>query len=359
MSEAAAAVAADPAPPAALPDEPAEMSLDDGLGEIEPPPDGPGDPAPDEPVGDEPAPAEGEPAPAAAKADDKEDFSDERPWTPERIKSAVVKAKELARAASDKWVKAEKREGKFDKKLSEYKKDRDLVFAMRDQILADVRLLEVGGPAERIAALGRLAKQDGHQFYEALSLGLAGKKADPKAQEIDAVKAELAEMKREREEERQAREQGADVFGARQRVLMGIRDPQRFPLLAKATELWGVAETAATIEKAALSKYGSFGQRVDIEGLLVQAEYHLRSDPDLVGPGADQKQPPAGSGPDAGREPSAAAAAKPEMARRTPGKSVTPSISTTAGTRTRSLEDGESVEELANDPSFLSDLGLR
>lgn len=352
-----APAAAPPAP------EPETFSLHDALSGLEPPADEPEA----QPEGEPAAPAEGtEQAPEPEKSDgeppktdDKEDFSDDRPWTPERVKSAAARAKELQRAAHDRWVKLEKREAKFGRRLTEYKQERDMVLAYREEQSAVAKQLASGDKDAAWDAFDRWSRRHGgmpgRELYEKFSLGLAGQKSDPRDAIIADLKQRLDGIENKDQQSKKYREQAESVFQARSSILSGAQNAAQYPELAKFAQKEGLAETCGAIEQGILSRYGSFGRHIDIGAVLAQAELALRNNPDLVGPSAALETPPAASGADAGRDTSVA---RPEVARRTPGKSVTPSLSTRSSDRTRPIEDGESTEELANDPDFLRQLGI-
>ncbi len=298
---------------------------------------------------------------AAAKAEpESEDFSDARPWTPERVKNAAKAAKELTTKAHKLWSEAENRAGKVKKKIDEFKRDRDLIVAQRDQIAADLRALQTGDPGTVLQALGRLTQRDPTRVYTDLSLSLAGKKLEPN--EIEALKAELREMKQATQQEREAATFSGKVDQAKSLIVQGVRNAERWPTLAQ-LPVDQAAAAAAQIEEHIVSVYKQNGQSVDIDRVLNhdivaalnEAELYLRNHPELLQPGADKNSEAASSGLGAG--PETRAQANPEAARRTPGRSLTPSLATQSGGQ-RQLSEKERLRELADDPSFWSAVGL-
>lgn len=289
-----------------------------------------------------------------------EDFSDERPWTPERVKNAAQAAKELTTKAHRMWAEAENRANRVKKKIDEFKRDRDLVMATRDQIAADVRALQTGDPGMVLQALGRLTQRDPTRVYTDLSLSLAGKKLEP--DKVEQLQAKLEAFEKQQQEERASQTFNGKVEHAKTLIVQGVRDPQRWPALAQ-LPVEEAAKAAAQIEEYIASTYKQNGQRIDIDRVLNhdivaalnEAELYLRNHPELLQPGADKNSEAASSGLDAG--PGTRAKANPEVARRTPGRSLTPSLATQSGGQ-RELSEPERLQELANDPGFWDAVGL-
>lgn len=340
----------------------AESALQEAIDSIRPPeepetpkPETPTEPAPPEP----PAPGEPPPAPPPPAAAEPEDFSDERPWTPERVKNAAQAAKELTRKAHQLWARSEDRHAKIERKVSEFKRDRDLVMAQRDQLAADLRALTTGDPATVLQTLGRLTQRDATRVYTDLSLHLAGKKEQPN--ELEQLKAKLEAMEQEKVQERTRYEATAKIEHARSLIATGVRNTERWPTLAQLPDDQA-ASVAMQIENYVAEQYPE-GRidldrvlRHDITAALNEAELYLRNHPELLQPGADKNSVATTSGVDPG--PETRAQANPETARRPPGKSLTPSLASRTGGSSRRVSQAERLQELANDADFLPSLGI-
>lgn len=313
-------------------------------------------------AGDETTAEGAKPSPDATKdAAEAEDFSDDRPWTPDRVKKAANAAKDLTQKAHRLWSQAEKRAKKLQGTISELKRDKDTVYALRDQISADIRMLQSGDPAQVIDTLGRMTRMDGAKLYTELSLHMAKGGKKPEDVEREEMKARLdAWEKKEKERERVA-EFHENVGTTRRAILANVQN-DRWPNLAKLAETRGAEVVAAELEEFIANEYGEGAvdfariMRHDLPQALQSAELYLRDHPELLQPGAGEKKEAAGSGPGAG--PETRAQAKPGTARRTPGQSLAPSIANAPASTMRLETRDERLAALADDPDLWASLGL-
>lgn len=308
---------------------------------------------------------EPEEKPAANTKGDFEDFSDDKPWTPERIKNAAGKAKEMLRTALSRSSQVVKREEKLKADRQEHQRQVGLFKVARDTTDADLRALRSGDAATTIAALGRLMQTNGLQAYNDLSLHIAKNGKKPEQTEAEATRAELAEVKKKLEAKEQREAVQAQIAETRAEIAHLARDGEKWPNVAKALEIAHAkgkgAEFLATIENLSVDREDK-GAPIDIARIrrhhipasLNELELYLRNNPELLQPAAGEKSEVTVSGTDTGRD--TRADAKPETAPRTPGKSLTPSLATSAGGAQRALTSEERDQELIDDPDFLKEL---
>jgi len=350
MTEPAPVAEPVPAPAAEVPLETGGI-LEEALASIRPPDETP------QPEPAEDPDAEDLEAPAAKEEDD---FSDARPWTPERVQKAAATAKEMLTKAYRVTMEAEQRQTRLKRSVAEFKREKDVFFAARDAFHADMRALETGDPATVLQALGRITKRDGTRVYTDLSLSLAGKKDKPN--EVEELRAEIRALKEAEAAKVTHAHTSTKIEQAKSLIVSGVRDAQRWPTLSK-LDSEQAATTAAQIEQYIVNQYQGAGRAVDIDRVLAhdifaalnEAELYLRDHPELLQPGADKNSEATTSGV-GGQE--TAAKAKPETARSTPGKSLTPSIAAQGGGSSRQLSKQDRLRELANDADFLRQIGL-
>lgn len=265
----------------------------------------------------------------------KEDFSDDRPWTPERVKAAVGEARELARIAQRQWTQLRKREDKFSAGKAVDLREREQFRALRDQWAADFQVLRTGRPKERIAALGRMGGVDGLELWEELTLEMAagGKKQEltpgEKAlkAEVDALKAKLTRDELAVELRNQER------FIAQRKEELGElgSDAELYPELS-AFEPDEIGDALAEV----LSRvYNETGKRISDAKAAQMLEQDLAERKAKRGSGLGTR---------------AVKPAKPEQAQSPPpqrGRSLAPGLSTQSASR-RELTDDEIQEDAAD-----------
>jgi hypothetical protein len=299
---------------------------------------------------------------ATSKADGKaeppeEDFSDERPWTPERIKSAVHAARALHDKSVKMWSTTEKRLGKLQEARDSLVRAKEQFKVDVSQFQADVQACRKGDAKSRLAALGRLFNGDGAAVFEELTLELAqnGKKAEESPgekrlrAELDELKARLkkqdddAELARQEEFVAQRKQQLADMAGA---------DGERWPLLAEHATDNPAGVGAALAEIITQEYHRSKGRRV-----LTDEEAADRLEADLAqedqinararskreqGPATLQKNPERGTGSPRASESRTAPSSPPNR-----GRSLSPGLAT-AASHTRELTDEELEDDAAD-----------
>jgi hypothetical protein len=277
----------------------------------------------------------------------KEDFSDERPWTPERVKAAAAEAKELAASAQRQWMTEQKRAEKLKSQRDAYLQEKAQFRSLRDQFAADFQALRSGDPRTRLDALGRLAGADGAELFEQLTLEMArgGKKPELSPSE-KALKAELDELKgyiRTREQQaQQAREERAQAqFIAQRKAQLAEvgSDAEQFPHLSE----YDPEEIADALADLKTQVYTQRGKVISDAQAAAMLEQDLEQREAQRQQRRAERGGPRGS---AGLEPRAASAAKPAQAQSSPpnrGRSLAPALSNQSIT-TRDLEEDETED---------------
>jgi hypothetical protein len=263
-----------------------------------------------------------------------EDFSDDRPWTKERVKAAAAEAQKLARDAQRQWTQLRKREEKFSGTKNQLLTERQQERAIRDQLAADLQALRTGTPRVRLDALGRLAATDGVRLWEEIELDMArgGKKAEmtPGEQalraEVDQLKATLNE--REMRKEIAQREQ----FVSQRQAQLGEvgSDPDLFPELS----VWEPNEIGEALAEVITRVYNETGKRISDLKAAKMLEQDLAERRAKRGSGLETR----------------AEKAKPDQAQSPPpqrGRSLAPGLSAQSASR-RELTDDEIAEDAAD-----------
>lgn len=326
---------------------PAEFALGDVMAELNSeveetesteaaPPEAPEKPAP---KGKEakPAPARPklvEPPEKPKPGELTEDFSDDRPWTKERVKAAAEEAKRLARDAQRQWTQLRKREEKFSGTKESLLRERAQERAIREQLAADLQALRTGTPRVRLEALGRLAATDGLRLWEEIELDMSrgGKKAEltPGEQalkaEVDQLKATLSER-----EMRQELAKQQQIIAQRKAQLGELgSDADLFPELS----MFEPDEIGDALAEVITRVYNETGKSIsDLKAAKMLEQ-------DLVARKAKR-----GSGLETRAE-----KAKPEQAQSPPpqrGRSLAPGLSAQSASR-RELTDDEIAEDAAD-----------
>lgn len=263
-----------------------------------------------------------------------EDFSDERPWTKERIKAAAAEAQRLARDAQRQWTHLRKREDKFKETKQQTLQERQQERALRDQFAADYQVLRTGSPRARLEALGRLGGTDGVRLWEEIELDMArgGKKAELTPGE-QALKAELEELKGTlRGRDLQAELASQDRFiKQRQAQLAEVgSDAELFPELS----VFEPDEIGEALAEVITRVYNETGKSISDLKAAKMLEQDLAARKAKRGSGLETR----------------AEKAKPEQAQSPPpqrGRSLAPGLSAQSASR-RELTDDEIAEDAAD-----------
>lgn len=278
----------------------------------------------------------------------KEDFSDDRPWTPERVKAAVGEARELARRAQAQWTKESKRSEKLEVRRAEMLREQGQFKAIRDAFAVDFQALRTGDPKTRLAALGRLAGVDGAQLWEELTLEMVqGSKKRELTPGEKALKAELDELKgRLQNRARQEQAQEEDALISQRKAELGElgSDAELYPELS-AFEPDEIGEALAEVITRVYNdrKERGLPQR---SWRISDAQAAQMLEEDLAKRKAKRDAPQGASG--LGTR--AVKPAKPEQAQSPPpqrGRSLAPGLSTQSASR-RELTDDEIQEDAAD-----------
>lgn len=293
-------------------------------------------------------------AEAAPKVDESALFSDTALSTKDGVKAAADYLKTKQKDIQTRELVVSKRTSKLRAKVQAFgaekeqvKKERDQVATFARQLQTDVTALQRGSAKEILGTIGRLTGKDPTEVYREISILMAsnGKtngKADP---EVEAVKAELAELKRAKQEEAERAQMAAQeqaIEAAKDRLFSAASAPEKFPMIARfvADEVGGKAEVREYLADWVIERYTATGQRPTDEEAAQELERKLLAVIQPAGttgaPAAKSDQGQAPKQPSA--KPNATAATKAPAQRKPTGAKM-------------------SVEELANDPSFMSALG--
>lgn len=294
-------------------------------------------------------------AEAAPKVDESVLFSDDALATKDGVKAAADYLKTKQKDIQTRELVVSKRTSKLRAKVQAFgaekeqvKKERDQVATFARQLQTDVAALQRGSAKEILGTIGRLTGKDPTEVYREISILMAsnGKtngKADP---EVEAVKAELAELKAERAREAKAIQEAHAVAEESRRMdeiyAVGT-DAAKFPAIAAlvAADPSIKDEVREWLANNVAARYDGVAYRPENEILAAQElERKLLAARQPAGttgaPAAKSDQGQAPKQPSA--KPNATAATKATAQRKPTGAKM-------------------SVEELANDPSFMSALG--
>lgn len=270
----------------------------------------------------------------------RDDLSDERPWTPERIKQAAEDIRGMQRHAQRMWATEQSRAAKLDQKRNEQLKEFERFRVDREHFDAQKRLinsrLASTDPNEVIGCLGLLTGRDGAEVLEELNVALAhGKKRQPSRLEREQATRLEALEQRERERLQQAEQARIDrAVEARKGEMaqLVLENADDYPELAT-YDADEIGEALAEIK----TRRHTAGRPVsDAQAAkILEADLQRRQREREAKAGGPQ-----GS---SGLAPRAARAAKPEQAQSSPpqrGRSLTQS-STQERVGTRELDDEE------------------
>lgn len=318
---------------------------------------------PEAPAEETPAPAPAKPNPLAPVAAE-DDFSDDRPWTPERVKAAAQQihtqksqAEELSTKAHAIYEQALGMAKKAQRRVDSFQAERDAVRAQAQMLQGAVLAIRQGGPAERIAAISQLTGTDGVKWLEELNIELAGGQARAKAPvspELQELRSTVQTLVQHIQGERQAKEEEAQAAQLEAQITQwqdAITDAVvtaatpagtlAFPVSAQ------VAKKMPSRYKAAILavKHQEFQRRgfpIDDREAVSILESSLTAERDLY-----HSDGTTGSGPGGGQAP---VNQKPGMTPSAPiAPTLSPSLSTASGGGTRPLSDSEIVDAIARE----------
>lgn len=340
MSDATApAESATPAPaPAPVEQAPVEATLASVIQDLKAP----------EPETEQTPEAEPEAAekPATAPAEPKADlFSDQALSTKDGIQRAREEVRALRAKHDAAYLRVSQREAKFAKSLEAFKAEKAEVQTLSGNVRAAITALRRGTTDQRIEALGQLTGEDGLKAFERLTLDLArgGKKSEP-SPEVLELRAELTELKNHIQQSRNRDEiKTREDFISRRKaeIAQAAGDSQLYPYLARLAPTRG-REIADQIAEIMTEAHVAGSPISDVQALQsLEAEIAR-----VTGP---ISQP--------GLETGARNGQKPVVARSTPGRSLSPSLTTKAAS-VRDMTEAERLADLGNDIDFLRGLGL-
>ena len=310
-----------------------------------------------------------EPAEAAAEAElepepvepekppEKEDFSDEREWTPDRIKNAVKELGEIKKKAFNLHAEAER-------KLKKANRDRDLALtekknlqAMVEVTNANLRAMRTGDANMVLQAISNLTGRPGHDIYRDISLALAsdGKhgQEDRRISELTNQVGQLQQMLEARAVQEQQREAEAFVTMRRGQILSAIQKEESWPLVRAFAE----DDSSSVLDKVSEimhDYYQAHGAPLDDKSALDELEQSLQERIQRVNAATVKA---VGAGTETGGQ-------KPEPGKQAPrplGKTLTPGLAGQNGGATRALSDKERNDLLIREldqTGFWKELGL-
>lgn len=303
-------------------------------------------PVPDAPANDAAAPEAKQPqTPEPPKWDD---LSDDRPWTPDRIKSAAAQVKADGRQIYRTIRQLEEREARAKRHQAENRETKRQNELITNRIMADVNSLRSGKGQEVLIALGRLGQCDPHALYEEISLNIVGKPkpngngADSPAlvealKEIRELKASLKKQADDDHEYAQSVQRSREIDGEIRELLVD----DFWPEIARRAK-----ENPAQAHAEMRQVYDEFckrsGRELDTARVFNIIEKGLRSK-SMASPGP--KNQAAGSGPDESRD-SSARTANPERAA-SAASPLNPQLSAEAGAGRRALTEDELAADFA------------
>lgn len=269
-----------------------------------------------------------------------DDLSDDRPWTPERIKNASAQLKSDKRKIGGMLAALEKRGRKFNKKLDEFRTQKQQVDLIERRIMTDVEAVRTGTAEQALAALARLGQRDPHSMYEQISLAMLGKAGQPKTDPIIAeLKQQVAELKQELETGRKAQTESQHTAQTRREIRACLGSAEEWPTLAAIAQR-DPDQAAAEFEQEYVNQSKAAGRWLDVEAVADRIERRLRKSQ----PSRQAQNDAAGSGP--GREQETRAQANPEQAQ-SPPRSLSPNLSATSGGARREPSEEERTAEFA------------
>ncbi len=293
-----------------------------------------------------------------------DDFADDKPWTPERVKAAAAQirtqktqAEELSTKAHTIYEQAMGMAKKAQRRVDSFQAERDAVRAQAQMLQGAVLAIRQGAPAERIAAISQLTGGDGVKWLEELNVELAHGGVVKRA----AASPEILELKNtvqtlvqhiQSQQEGQARAAEAHQLETQitqwqeaiTDAVVSAATPAgtaAFPVSAQvAKKMPGRYKAAILAVKQ--QEYQRRGFPVDDREAVSILESSLQAERDLY-----HSDGTTGSGPAGGQAP---VFNKPGMTPSAPiAPTLSPSLSTASGGSTRPLSDSEIVDAIARE----------
>lgn len=293
-----------------------------------------------------------------------DDFSDDKPWTPERVKAAAVQiktqktqAEELSTKAHSIYEQALGMAKKAQRRVDSFQAERDAVRAQAQMLQGAILAVRQGGPAERIAAISQLTGSDGVKWLEELNIELANggqvrkQAASPEITELRTTVQTLVNHIQGQQVAQQQAQQAAQLENQIGQWQEAITDAvitaatpagtAAFPVSAQvAKKMPGRYKAAILAVKQ--QEYQKRGFPIDDREAVSILEGSLQAERDLY-----HSDGTTGSGPAGGQAP---VTQKPGMTPSAPiAPTLSPSLSTASGGSTRSLSDSEIVDAIARE----------
>lgn len=297
--------------------------------------------------------AEPEPEPEAKPDDGKpkaaeDPFSDEALATPEGLKRAQTEIRALRAKHESAYHRVTQREARFAKSVEAFKAEKAEIQTLGGNIRQALTALRRGNTDQRIEALGQLTGADGLKVFEQLTLDLArgAKKSEPSAELVE-VRAELAELKdylRRSRTESEVKTREDFITRRKGEIAQAAGDATLYPYLARLAPSRG-REIADQIAEM-MTEAHEAGKPISDAQALQALELEIAR---VTGPLASGPDLAIGATPNGGQ--------KPDKARSTPGRSMSPSLTTKVAS-VRDMTEQERLEDLGKDIDFLRGLGL-
>ncbi len=294
--------------------------------------------------------AETQPEPGKRGAPDDLIFSDEQLKTPEGIKRAQGRLKELRKAQHEAYLglkQYERNVGKKTEKLratvAKFRSEKATHLLLVDNVRSNLQGLHSGDPEQMLTALGNLTGTDGLKAYEQLTSRIVNKgrsPVDPQIQALlDAQAKQIEELKNgftQREQQAKVQEKARLISAHEQRIGEMIRTSPSTPHLTRVFN-----DDPERLTKFIVDAITEDNGATPAPMLFANMERELQQHFGAA--------PPQGNG-------GGPAPKQPATAQRSPGSSIGPSR--TAQSTTRMPTEEESLRALANDPEFLASVGL-
>lgn len=266
------------------------------------------------------------------------DFTDEQPWTTERLMQSVADFEKWHRKASNTYTEFRRKEHGFKSTKEKVLSEKQGVLAQQKLLQGFAETLRRGTGDERLSALSQLTGLQKTDIVEELNHAILGRerKKEP-SQEVKELRAEMEELRQERARERQeqqmAQKQAEDAAFIQHRyseIDAEARDPALYPRLSRLLKREG-ASVGPDVGKNMVEAMEA-GETLDVSTALARIEAGLEAQYQDLG------------GPEAARQNGASHEANPAPPAELPGRSITGSVaSRPAGMRPATNEEKEAA----------------
>ncbi len=288
----------------------------------------------------------------AARLDDDVIFSDKALETREGVLKAKGRIRDLQKLQHQKYLELKgfekrvvKRHEKLRNQVQKYVTGKQNDELLLGNVRSNLKGLHSGDPDTILTALGNLTGQDGLRAYELLTSRIVNRgqsKLDPQVQAIvDGLQNELRELKgglNQREELGKVEHLNQQISSHAQRIQQQVLSSTTTPHLARI-----MRDDPHGLTELIVNEITKSNGTIPASQLFASMEQEIRAHLE-TGSGAPQGD---GGGP---------APKQPSQVQRSPGQSIGPSRASSSNPRTPTEE--ESLRALADDPEFMSLLGI-